>query len=152
MSAGLTCSYAVISTSVACTAPAVRKALNHVNRGRFGDKLSPAFLIVNGGLLVTCALAVASTYPAGRLQGESFALTRQARAGIQALVTKAKVEQNLGALASVTIYTDMLGELTSRKAFRSNQDLLTKRVGHFVCHSNRPGAQQEKHDYRRRSV
>lgn len=107
----LVCSYAVISTSVMCTAPAVRKALANLNKGQSGTILSPSFLLLNGSLLVVCTLAVYAGYPGGKLQGESFVLARDGYAGAQDVIAKARAEQNLAVLlTSITPYTDMLSE------------------------------------------
>lgn len=116
MAGALVCSYAVISTSVICSAPAVRKGLMHLNSGASERRLSPAFLAVNGGLLCVCVLAVASTCPPGIITGDGFALIHETYVGAQALIAKAREEQNLAVMASFGTYVEAFGE------WRRNED------------------------------
>lgn len=111
MACALVCSYAVISTSVICAAPAVRKGLMRLNEGHAGERTAPAFLAVNGSLFLVCILAVCSTYPAGRLAGQGFAALDEAYTGVQALIEKARAEQNLAVMASFTDYVELLSKL-----------------------------------------
>lgn len=110
MAGALVCSYAVISTSVICSAPAIRKGLMHLNSGESERRLSPAFLAVNGGLLCVCILAVASTCPPGIIAGDGFVLINETYVGVQALIAKAREEKNLAVMVSFGTYVEAFGE------------------------------------------
>lgn len=112
MAGGLVCSYAVISLSVLCSAPALRKWLTRLNERRGSDRFAPSFLLVNGGLLAVCIIAICASYPAGRANGESFKYLHEAYTGAQALIARARTEQNLALMASFQAYVDLFGKIS----------------------------------------
>lgn len=94
-----------------CSAPAVRKTLVQLNGGHTARTTAPAFLVVNGTLLVVCIIAVCLAYLPGRLNGLAYLALKEGYTGLKALIARGRTEQNLAVLASATQYMDLFGEL-----------------------------------------
>lgn len=93
-----------------CTAPGIRKVFVRLNNGHNARKMAPSLIVVNGILLGLCILAICTSYPPGDLYGKAFIALNEGYDGLQESIARARAEQNLLILASVTEYVDRLGE------------------------------------------
>lgn len=106
----LTCSYAIIATSVMCRAPVIRRGLMHLNIGHRSSRFPPSILVINCTLLAVCVAAVCPLYIPANLQGTSFQMVHDGYVGLQGLIGQAKATGNVAILASSGGYTEMIGK------------------------------------------
>ena len=92
-----------------CSAPIVRRGLMRLDAGHHHSKYSPAFIVLNSTTVGIALLAIGTAIVPARLQGEAFQTVHRGYSGLQTLIAQAKATQNMAALASAGIYTDMLG-------------------------------------------
>jgi hypothetical protein len=117
LATGLIDSYAVIATSVLCSAPAIRKYLSQLDRRHktFGG-FAPSFIALNGSLLFICIASTATTFVAGRLQGLAFNRSYEGHTAAQEVIAQAKTQQSIALLAGLP---DAAAKLGKRWVLRS---------------------------------